>query len=78
MRTAHCPDLPDGDVKFTYGLDDPQLTEVAGDLRLKLELGSRVCQGLMMLSTADTQTQADSDRQRIRTSLDSYRSQIEK
>ncbi|GAA2567370.1 hypothetical protein [Mycolicibacterium diernhoferi] len=66
-------DLPrNRDIGYQHGLDDPRLAEYASHIQRELELGTKVCEAYFMLFTADTQSDYDRDRTRIRERLDHY------
>ena len=76
MRTVY--DLPDGDIKYTHGLDDPRLREFAGDLAQELHAGAAVCDALAMLYAADKDWEYEGDARRLRASLRSYFAAVDK
>ena len=69
-------DSPHDWVKFDFGLDDPDLEQVASDLAVELKLGSAVCRNFDMLMHADTQREMDSDKEDIRRSLADYSAHV--
>ncbi len=64
--------LPEGDVKFTYGFDDPLLTAHARDLKPELFAAAGVCDALAMAFTADTDRELKGDIAHLKNFLDSY------
>jgi hypothetical protein len=70
MRSVY--DLPQGDVNYWHGLDDPRLIEFAADLKDELALGSSVCGALAYAYTADHGYEFDRDAQAVRVKLDKY------
>ncbi|MGB3356838.1 MAG: hypothetical protein WBB00_29245 [Mycobacterium sp.] len=76
MRSVY--DAADGDIKYTHGLDDPKLSEFAGDLAQELRAGAAVCEALTMLYTADKDWEYEGDAERLRASLRSYFAAVDK
>jgi|GEM_PF-5496772 len=71
-------DLPGGDVKFTYGFDDPLLTTHARDLKPELFAAAGVCDALAMAYTADTDRELTGDMAHLKNFLDSYLSRFDR
>ena len=70
MRTAY--GLPDGDIKYTHGLDDQRLVDYVADMQHELQLGASVCAALFMSYTADTNWELEGDIERIHQRLGEY------
>ncbi len=68
----HNYDLPNGDVKFTYGFDDPLLTTHARDLKPELFAAAGVCDALATAYTADTDRELKGDMALLHSFLESF------
>lgn len=72
MQTVY--ELPQGrDVDYRHSLDDPKLAEYASDIKLELELGTRVCEAVFMAYTADYTSELDRDVRNVQQELRAYR-----